>query len=532
MYNETDMTSYSQKNSAYKIFIYALILAISIFYIVYRCTATLPLGLRPIDIIFAFIILLVEIIETFEFIIYFCNNLIYKKKSPKTPKIKPEKLEEVDVFIATLNEEDTLLEETLKACSKLEYPKSVHIYLCDDGERNHLKPLAEKYGATYLARKSHYSAKAGNYNYALKHSSSPYIALFDADMRPKKNFLLETMPFFIKYKKVGFVQTPQSFQNPDFFQARFSKKMPCEQDYFYKHIQLARNNINSTILCGTNCVISRQALKEVGGFSQSTIAEDIATGMLIESKGYRAFAIKKVLARGETADNYHDFLRQRSRWGRGCIQTAKFYSILRIKGLTCRQKLDYLVAINYWHFGVRRLLFLALPLLFVFFNIIAIEANLKFFIPLFLVQYILKRFVIDITDQNHRSATWNKIYEIIQMPYLAIINTKELLHTNREFIVTPKKAVIKTTAIDYYMLAVHFILLLVSGAGLSLAIYKSQLENFTVYIIPIIWIFANLCYLLVAVIFDLRTSTRDGYDPKSKKKYGFSSFLSILWRKK
>ena len=526
------MTPKPQKNSAYKIAIYSLILVISLFYIVYRCVATLPLSLRPIDIIFAIVILLVEIIETFEFIVYFYNNLIYKKKSPKTPAVKAEKLAEVDIFIATLNEDNELLEETLKACHRLDYPKPVHIYLCDDGERDYLKPLAEKYGATYLARKSHYSAKAGNYNYALKHSTSPYVALFDADMRPKKNFLLETMPFFAKYKKVGFVQTPQSFRNPDFFQARFSKKMPCEQDYFYKHIQLARNNINSTILCGTNCVVSRQALKEVGGFSQSTIAEDIATGMLIEAKGYRAFAIKKNLARGEAADNYHDFLKQRSRWGRGCIQTAKFYDIFRIKGLTLRQKLDYLVAINYWHFGVRRLLFLVLPLLFVFFNIIAIEANLQFFIPLFLVQYLLKRFVIDLTDQNHRSATWNKIYEIIQMPYLAITNTKELLHTNREFIVTPKKSIIKTTLVDYYMLAVHFVLLLISGAGLALAIYKSQLENFTIYVIPIIWIFANLCYLLIAVIFDLRESTRTGYNPKTKKRYNFSSFLSILWRKK
>ena len=527
-----DMTSYSQKNPVYKIIIYSIILAISIFYIVYRCIATLPLSLRPIDIIFAIVILLIEIIETLEFIVYFCNNLIYKKKSPKTPKIKPEQLEEVDIFIATLNESDELLEETLRACHHLEYPKPVHIYLCDDGERDHLKPLAENYGATYLARKSHYSAKAGNYNFALKHSSSPYIALFDADMRPKKNFLLETMPFFTKYKKVGFVQTPQSFSNPDFFQSRFSKNMPCEQDYFYKHIQLARNNINSTILCGTNCVISRKALKVVGGFSQSTIAEDIATGMLIESKGYRAFAIKKNLARGEAADNYRDFLKQRSRWGRGCIQTAKFYDIFRIKGLTLRQKLDYIVAINYWHFGVRRLLFLALPLLFVFFNIIAIEADLQFFIPLFLVQYILKRFMIDAVENNHRSATWNKIYEIIQMPYLAIATTKELFYTNRKFIVTPKKATTKTTAIDFCMLATHFILLLISGAGLSLAFYKSQLENFTIYIIPIIWIFANLCYLLVAVVFDLRESTHTGYDLKTKKKYGFSSFLSILWRKK
>ena len=172
----------------------------------------------------------------------------------------------------------------------MEYPKKVHIYLCDDGERGELEDLAKEFGAHYLARKRHDFAKAGNYNYALKQSSSPFVAVFDADMRPSKDFLMKTMPFFVKRKKLGFVQTPQCFRNPDIFQARFSKKMPCEQDYFYRYIQLARNNTQSTILCGTNCVISRAALKEVGGFARATIAEDVATGMLMEAKGSARFA--------------------------------------------------------------------------------------------------------------------------------------------------------------------------------------------------------------------------------------------------
>ena len=520
-------------NNRYKIIIYFTILAINLAYIIYRIFATLPLTLRPIDIFFAVIVLAIEIVESLEFLVYFINNLVYKKKSPKIPKVNPDKLKDVDIFIATINEDDRLLSKTLKACKNLEYPKKIHVYLCDDGERDHLRKLAAKYGATYLGRKSHYSAKAGNYNHALKHSDSPYVAFFDADMCPKKDFLLKTMPFFAKYQKVGFVQTPQSFRNPDFFQSRFSKQMPCEQDYFYKHIQLARNNINSTILCGTNCVVSRQALKEVGGFSQTTVAEDIATGMLIESKGYRGIAINKTLARGEAVNNYADFLKQRSRWGRGCIQTQKAYNILKLKGLNLRQKADYLVAINYWHFGLRRFAFMALPLLFVFFNIIAIEADMKIFLPLFLANYFLKRFVIDFFEKNHRSATWNTIYEIIQMPYLAIAILKELFYTNRKFIVTPKSTKIskKISKVDYLMLFIHFALLLICGTGAALASYKSQLKNFYIYIIPLVWITINLCYELVAVIFSVRSSTEDNFNPKSKKKYGIKSFLSIIWRK-
>jgi len=74
-------------------------------------------------------------------------------------------------------------------------------------------------------------------------------------------------------------------------------------------------------------------------------------------------------------------------------------------------------------------------------------------------------------------------------------------------------------------------LLLICGTGAALASYKSQLKNFYIYIIPLVWITINLCYELVAVIFSVRSSTEDGFNPKSKKKYGIKSFLSIIWRK-
>jgi cellulose synthase (UDP-forming) len=308
-----------------KLILFSLTLLATIAYIVYRLVFTIPFDLRPVDIIFGVIVFIIEFIEIFEFCVYYRNTLILKKISPKTPHIKETEYPDVDVFIATYNEDISLLERTIKACVDMKYPvkNKVHVYICDDGQRNEVKKLAKQLKISYLTRENNLFAKAGNYNHAFKQSDSPYIAVFDADMRPTKDFLLKTVPFFITEERVGFVQTPQSFDNPDIFQSRLSKHLPFEQDYFYHYIQPARNNNNSTILCGTNCVISRQALKSVGGFSTATIAEDIATGMLIESKGYRGIAITDILAHGEATKNLGSFLKQRSRWGRGCIQTMK-----------------------------------------------------------------------------------------------------------------------------------------------------------------------------------------------------------------
>jgi len=519
-----------------KLIIYGIALLASLVYVGYRAIFTLPMNLRLIDIAFGLLILAVELIEGLEFFVYFWNVLRYRKVSPKIPEFDFEKAPDVDVFVATLNESEELLVGTLKACSKMEYPdkKRVHIYLCDDGERDGLRKLAKKYGATYLGRTKHDYAKAGNYNYAMKRSGSPYIAIFDADMRPRKSFLMKTLPFFAKYEKVGFVQTPQSFKNPDIFQARFGKKRPFEQDYFYHYIQLARNNTNSVILCGTNCVIDRAALKSVGGFAMATIAEDVATGMMIEEKGYRGIAIDNILARGEAIDDTAGFLKQRSRWGRGCIQTAKAYGVFSRKNMSLSQKLDYFVAINYWTFGLKRLLFLMLPWLFACFGVIMIQCDLNVFLLIFGTQYILKRFVIGFVEGRYKSSTWTKVYELIQAPYLAGAILKELLgFSDKKFIVTEKGGKKRRSATDWKLFLIHFALFALNAGSFVLAYYKMQLTGWNVYIIPMVWMAVNAGYLMLAMLFDFRKSkSYRNFEPNKVKRFGLGAFLGILWRGK
>lgn len=143
----------------------------------------------------------------------------------------------MDVFIATHNESAKLLYKTVNACTFLEYPDKgkVHIYVCDDGNREEIRKLAEDFGVGYLGLSDNRHAKSGNYNHALSCTFSPLIATFDADMIPRREFLVKTVPyFFIPEKKMGLIQTPQSFYNQDLFQFNlFSEKdIPNEQDFF------------------------------------------------------------------------------------------------------------------------------------------------------------------------------------------------------------------------------------------------------------------------------------------------------------
>ena len=164
----------------------------------------------------------------------------------------------------------------------------------------------------YLNRPDHEGAKAGNLNNALKHSSSPYIVTFDADMIPRSSFLMKTIPYFIASEQVnqkipeskrielGFQQTLQCFYNWDLFQSRFyaEEDLANEQDYFYRYIEVAKTQFNVAIYGGSNTVLSRKALEKIGGFYMKAITEDFATGLLIEGDDFVSLGTGEPLASG------------------------------------------------------------------------------------------------------------------------------------------------------------------------------------------------------------------------------------------
>jgi len=487
--------------------------------------------------IFALIVLGFEIWESLDFFVYYLNILSVNAETPEIPKVENKNLyPDVDVFVATLNENESLLRKTLVACQNMVYPdkSKIHIYLCDDGNRKNMQNLAEELGVGYITRLNNKDAKAGNYNNALKKTCSPLVATFDADMAPTPNFLMTTVPFFIKKEKVGFVQLPQSFENPDIYQLRFglSNKIPFEQEYFYHRIQLAKNATNSTIYCGTNAVISREALDTTNGFALSTISEDIATGMLIEENGYRGIALDNVEAYGQAVDDLTAYAKQHSRWARGCVQILKKYKIMGRNKLSFRQKLEYLSCISYWFFGIKRIIYLIAPLLFSLFGLIIVDCDLKMFIAFWLPAYLIKRFALDKLEKNKRSSTWTKIYETIQAPVMCKEVAKEFLgFGSTKFEVTPKnKWSKKMTKTNKNMLLVHFTLLMLSIVAFGMSITRIAGSGINVYILPIIWLCSNIFYLGISVFFDLRVRPVyfESFTPNKIKKYKKYTLLAMF----
>lgn len=527
-----------QKN-LFKFIFYTLTILLTFTYIIYRIFFTIPTTLGIIALMASILVLFIEIWESLDFFAYYLNILCVKKTSPKIPDLSNiTQYPDIDVLIATINEHESLLKNTITACKNMSYPdkSKIHIYLCDDGNRANIKKLAENLGVNYLSRITNKNAKAGNYNHALNHITSPFVATFDADMAPTPNFLLTTLPFFFTgTDEIGFVQLPQSFNNPDIFQLRFKleNKIPFEQDYFYHSIQIAKNATNSAIYCGTNALFSRKALNSCNGFATGTISEDIATGMMIESKGYKCLALNNVEAYGTAVNDLSGFVKQRSRWARGCVQILKKYNILKNKGLSFKQKIEYLSCISYWFFGVRRMVYLLTPLLFSIFGVIIVDCNLTTFISIWLPTYILKRFTLDIFEGNKRSSTWNKIYETILTPVLCKEVLKEFFgFGNTKFEVTPKSSQnLKMSKTNKQLLISHLVLLILNILGLIMCLFRIKTSGITVYILSLLWIISNIFYLTISVIFDSRVkcTASANFIPNKISVYKKLSVLGIFF---
>ena len=302
-------------------------------------------------------------------------------------------------------------------------------------------------------------------------------------------------------------------------------------NYFYHRIQISRNSNNSAIFCGTNAIISREALEDIGGFATETITEDFATGLLIEGHGFKGIALPYDEVYGKNVENISSLLKQRSRWCRGCIQTYKNYKIITNKGLNTKQKADYLSGIYYWFFGIRNIIYLSVPLLYSFFNIKVIQGNLLLFIILFLIQYILKRFIIDKLEDRKVSSTWNRIYEVILSPIIFIESLLEIIGIKKKkFEVTLKKNNNHKSIKYYYLVLSHLFLFILNITGLYISIEKTLIYDYIEFIIPIFWLSTNCIYLLFALIFDFSNSESINEIENNRNTYSLSSTFILIYK--
>ena len=334
----------------------------------------------------------------------------------------------VDVFVCTYNESLDILRDTLIGCINMSYSNK-KVYVLDDGRRPEVAQLAADLGCNYITRPQNKGFKAGNINNAIRQTNSDLIVIFDADHVPVSTFLNELVVYF-KEEKVALLQTPQHFFNPDPFQKNLSleKHISNEQDLFYRVIEPGLANYGAAVCCGTNFVLRRKYVEEVGGFPENTITEDSALGIMLETKGYKILYYNKPLAAGRAPETFSEYLKQRARWAKGNIQIfLNFSNLMSMFKLRLVQIFFHFNGMLYFLYCFPRMIFLLSPVLYLLFGVMPVAAVVWQIIAFQSIYFIMKIGYSYTTCKKYRHALITDVYESATALFLCIDIIKMLL---------------------------------------------------------------------------------------------------------
>lgn len=442
--------------SSWKKILYCLVIILSAIYLIWRIGWTIPWEQRFWVLLYAIVLWVCEVISNLTAYITIIFRMLPPKKKMQMDLhhvLDTWQVPDVDVLIATHNEDRELLEKTVNGATYMNYPKDkLHIYICDDGNRSEIKGLADQYGVGYIGLENNHEAKSGNLNHALSLLTSPLFVDFDSDMIPYTNFLQETVPYFqqnwLDYKNdpdntqpLGYVQTPQSFYENDIFQYNlFSERIVAnEQDFFSRDVNVLYGQHGYTIFTGSNALFLRQAVDKVGGFPTKTLTEDFELGARVNIAGYSSFSTTEPQSAGTTPLDLKGVIKQRSRWGRGVIQSCRNLHIFLNSKIAWTHKVILANAYFYWWSFFRRLIYIAAPILFAVWKIQVVDTNFWLLLLMWAPGYALLHTVLGDSSSRIRNERWGEVQENFFAPYLFLPVILQTMHIKKHsFQVTQK----------------------------------------------------------------------------------------------
>jgi len=253
----------------------------------------------------------------------------HKHKLTDQPPQRFEQLPRVTIQLPLYNERfvvDRLIESTCK----IEYPRELlQIQVLDDStdethpytERLVNEYRAQGYPIEYHHRTNRTGFKAGALQEGLKTATGEFIAVFDADFVPPRDFLMRTIHFFAQ-PDVGVVQTRWTYLNRGYSILTEVQAMLLDGHFVLEHgARYGRGlffNFN-----GTAGILRRKMIEDAGGWQHDTLTEDSDLSYRAQMKGWRFVYVPSVECPSELPVETYAFQVQQFRWAKGLTQVAK-----------------------------------------------------------------------------------------------------------------------------------------------------------------------------------------------------------------
>ncbi len=412
----------------------------------------------------------------------------------------------VDIYIPTYNEPLSVVKPTVFAAQGIDWPADrLRVWLLDDGKRAEFKAFAEATGIGYMTRDDNEHAKAGNINRALARTEGEYIAIFDCDHVPTRSFLQMTMGTFFADARCAMVQTPHHFFSPDPFERNLGtfRRVPNEGNLFYGLVQAGNDLWNATFFCGSCAVLKRAPLEEIGGIAVETVTEDAHTALKLHRRGYTTAYLPTVQAGGLATESLASHIRQRTRWARGMAQIFRIDNPFMGRGLSLFQRLCYGNAMLHFFYGIPRLIFLTMPMAYLFFQMYFINASATRIASFVLPYVVLANIANSRMQGRFRHSFWAEVYESVLAWYIALPTTVAFFSPKHgKFNVTDKGGQIEEGYFDWavskpYLVLLGLNVLALCAGGWRLAFHPDG--EVPTILMNVFWTFYNLVMLGAAL---------------------------------
>ncbi len=236
----------------------------------------------------------------------------------------------VSVHVPAHNEPPEMLIKTLDALAQLDYPR-YEVIVIDNNTKDpdiwrpveaHCRSLGERFRFYHVDPLSGFKSGALNYALARTDPEAEIIGVIDSDYIVEPGWLRDLTPQFL-HPEIAVVQAPQDYRDSD--DSAFKAMCYAEYRGFFYIGMVTRNERNAIIQHGTMTLVRREALREVGNWSEWCITEDAELGLKIFAQGYEAGYIPKSYGKGLMPDSFSAYKNQRFRWAYGAMQIMRHY---------------------------------------------------------------------------------------------------------------------------------------------------------------------------------------------------------------
>jgi cellulose synthase/poly-beta-1,6-N-acetylglucosamine synthase-like glycosyltransferase len=256
--------------------------------------------------------------------------------------IVDEKLYPYVVTQLPMYNEKTVAVRVIEAAAAMDYPHSRHeIQVLDDSTdetRTYVDQTAQKLRAqgvhiSVIRRKDRIGYKAGALQYGLEQTNAEFVAIFDADFVPSRDFLKKSIFFFIDRPKLGLVQGRWGHLNSNSSLVTRGQAMGIDGHFMVEQAARSWNGLFMNFN-GTAGIFRKEAIVSCGGWQHDTLTEDMDLSYRMQLKDWEAEYVPELVVPAELPEDINAYKNQQFRWAKGSIQTAiKIIPLLREKKL-------------------------------------------------------------------------------------------------------------------------------------------------------------------------------------------------------